>query len=73
MLSQDGFTLWSVTDGGGEVTTKDVVAEEKILEGTTDGVARATDSHRLHHTYNKKRSIEQITESNYIIGNDDGA
>ena len=54
MLSQDGLTPLFVSHGGGEVATKNVVAEEKILKGTSDGIARATDSNRLHHTYTNK-------------------
>ena len=58
MLSQDGLTSLLVSHGGGEVATEDVVAEEKVLKGSSDGIARATDPHSLHHTYtNKKQKV----------------
>ena len=55
MLSQDGLTPLFVRHGGGEMATKDVVAEEKVLKGSSDRVARATDPHCLHHTYKNTR------------------
>ena len=41
------------------MTAKNVVAEEKVLKGTTNRVARATDPNRLHHTYMYTQVTEQ--------------
>ena len=56
VLSQDGLTLLLVSHGGGEVATEHIVAEEKVLKASTDGVAGATDPHRLHHTYASEKT-----------------
>ena len=72
MLSQDGLTPLLVSHGGGEVTTEHVVAEEEVLKASTDGVAGATDPHRLHHTYASEKIegciiMQHIIELNLIV------
>ena len=67
VLSKDGLTSLLVGHGGGEVATEHVVAEEEILKASTDGVAGATDPHRLHHTYASEKTEGCIIIQHIII------
>ena len=60
VLGQDCRTPLSVVKAGGELTTKHVVAKEKVFKRTADWVARATDSNRFHHACREHKKMKNI-------------